>query len=679
MILNRLTVVNFGIYRGEKEFDLRPKEGQPVILIGGNNGTGKTTLLEAIRLCLYGPLALDQFIRYGKNEYAQYLLQHIHQSPEGIIPLDLASVELEFEYVLAGERHTYVIKREWQHTPKRLKEKLQVFEDSCLLTDMSTDQWQDFLTELIPPGLSQLFFLDNEKIHTLAIDGVNNLGLTQVIKGLLGLEVVEKLQTDLTIYRRRQQKQGEINSAERQIELLEDELAQAKANLRELETEQTRFATRRYDIECKIKLQEQEIAHIGGGFARQRDEYKASQSRLETEIEQVEQAIRDLCAGLLPFAISPQYANKVKNQLLREAEYQQWLTSKTFIERRVDIIRSEIEKVDFWRGTGAEILVDLQKTVSQRVTATLQRMVDPPEEIHHTELLHQVSEPEQGQLLQWLEESQTTIPDRLQQLTIRLTQLDGELRETIQNLQRVPADDVLAPLVETLNGYNKQFGAIIEQYKQFEEDWRKQELRQEELKRKLDKAHEKKAATQQLLTKIQRVIDVGLVLDDFAANLTKLRIGQLEEVFTRNFNRLCRKDRLIERVTIDPYDFSVTLLRSNGQTLPMDNISAGESQIYTIAMMWALRQISGRPLPVIVDSPLGRLDHTHRQNLVEYYFPQASHQVILFSTDTEFDAEFIEMIQPIVARFYHLEYDHSQNTTIVNKGYFWQANGKTPK
>lgn len=491
--------------------------------------------------------------------------------------------------------------------------------------------------------------------------------------------MVEQLQTDLVIYRRRQQRQGDIDSAARQIELLEDEVAQVKANLQDLETEQKQIATRRYGIENKIKLQEQEIARVGGGFARQRDEYKANQSRLEAEIKQVEDTIRDLCAGLLPFAISPQYTNAVKKQLLREAEYQQWLTSKSFIEQKVGIIRSEIEKEDFWQGTGAEILIDLQKAVGQRVTATLQRLVDPPEEIRQTELLHQASEPERRQLLQWIEESQTTTPDQLQQLTTRLTQLEDELRETIQNLQRVPADDVLAPLVETLNGYNKQLGAITEQHKQFEEDQRKLELRQEELKRKLDKAHEKKAATQKLFSKIQRVIDVGLALDDFAANLTKLRIGQLEQAFTRNFNRLCRKDQFIGWVKIDPYDFSVTLMRSNGQALPMDNISAGESQIYTIAMVWALRQISRRQLPVIIDSPLGRLDRHHRQNLVEYYFPQASHQVILFSTDTEFDAEFIEMMQPIVTRFYHLKYDHSQKTTIVSEDHFWQVNGKAAK
>jgi DNA sulfur modification protein DndD len=88
MILNRLTLVNFGIYRGQKEFNLRPQANQPIILIGGKNGAGKTTLLEAIRLCLYGSLALEQGVRPTKAEYEKHLRQRIHYSPESIIPID---------------------------------------------------------------------------------------------------------------------------------------------------------------------------------------------------------------------------------------------------------------------------------------------------------------------------------------------------------------------------------------------------------------------------------------------------------------------------------------------------------------------------------------------------------------------------------------------------------------
>ncbi|MFC1974764.1 DNA sulfur modification protein DndD [Chloroflexota bacterium] len=676
MILNRLTLVNFGIYRGLKDFNLRPTHQQPIIIIGGKNGAGKTTLLEAIRLCLYGPLALDQQTRPSKAAYEQYLRQRIHHATNGVIPIDMASVELEFEYALAGERHIYAIKREWHDKPKRFQEKLQVFEDGQLLSDMGTGQWQDFLRGLIPPGLSQLFFFDGEKIQALAEGGANNLALAQATKALLGLNIVEQLETDLAIYRRRQQKRSDLDSAERQIELLEDELDQVKTSLQQIEAEQAQLTAKYNEIDKNIELQEAEIARVGGGFARQRDEYKDAQFRLEAEIEQVEQAIRDLCAGLLPFAIAPEYATAVKEQLLREAEYQQWQASQSFIEQKVDVIQAEIEKDEFWQGTGAEILVDLQKAVSQRVTETLQRMVELPDEVQQTRLLHQVSALEQRQLLQWIDESQTKTPHQLQQLTTRLTQLNQQRQEAEQALQRVPADDVLAPLVETLNKHNQEKGAIIEQQNQQEAEWRKLDLYREELKRKLHQAKDKKEYYQQLSSWIQNVVDVELVMDDFTARLTELRIHQLQEAFIRNFNRLCRKDRLVDAVEIDPRDFSVTLIGADGQVTPKSDLSAGEKQIYAIAMLWALRQVSGRPLPVIIDTPLGRLDSDHRQNLVERYFPRASHQIILFSTDTEVDAEFFAAMQPNITRAYHLEHDEAQKATEVSEGYFWSTNGQ---
>jgi DNA sulfur modification protein DndD len=129
------------------------------------------------------------------------------------------------------------------------------------------------------------------------------------------------------------------------------------------------------------------------------------------------------------------------------------------------------------------------------------------------------------------------------------------------------------------------------------------------------------------------------------------------------------------QVEIDPYDFSVTLIGAGGEQIPQGELSAGEKQIYAIALLWALRQVSGRPLPVLIDAPLGRLDSDHRQNLVERYFPHASHQVILFSTDTEVDAEFYAAMQGNISHAYHLEYDQTQKTTRVSSGYFWQSNG----
>jgi DNA sulfur modification protein DndD len=74
----------------------------------------------------------------------------------------------------------------------------------------------------------------------------------------------------------------------------------------------------------------------------------------------------------------------------------------------------------------------------------------------------------------------------------------------------------------------------------------------------------------------------------------------------------------------------------------------------------------------VIDTPLGRLDASHRSNLIERYFPNASHQVLLLSTDEEIDEKYYEKLKPWVGRSYLLEFDDSIGATRVKPGYFWQ-------
>jgi len=84
-------------------------------------------------------------------------------------------------------------------------------------------------------------------------------------------------------------------------------------------------------------------------------------------------------------------------------------------------------------------------------------------------------------------------------------------------------------------------------------------------------------------------------------------------------------------------------------------------------------------VPVVIDTPLARLDSDHRRLLVENYFPFASHQVVLLSTDTEVDQVYFDALKPAVARAYHLDYDQTEFTTAVKQGYFWKEHDEAFK
>src|SRR5467141_1097305 len=116
MRIRQLALRNFGLYRGEQVFDLAPRtkpgQSRPLVLVGGHNGAGKTTVLDAVRVCLYGRLALGP--RITETEYQAYLRDRIHRSREVLIPVSYASVAMEFDYAHAGKQSTYLVHRAWE-------------------------------------------------------------------------------------------------------------------------------------------------------------------------------------------------------------------------------------------------------------------------------------------------------------------------------------------------------------------------------------------------------------------------------------------------------------------------------------------------------------------------------------------------------------------------------------
>jgi DNA sulfur modification protein DndD len=170
----------------------------------------------------------------------------------------------------------------------------------------------------------------------------------------------------------------------------------------------------------------------------------------------------------------------------------------------------------------------------------------------------------------------------------------------------------------------------------------------------------------------QMVSRTRLVMQEFLARATQRKIDRLSELITESFRFLVHKRTLVERIAIDPATFAITLVDDAGRTLAKQRLSEGEKQIFAISVLWGLARASSRPLPAIIDTPMARLDATHRSHLIERYFPHASHQVIILSTDTEVDHGYYKALSLHVARAYHLDYNDSTKAMTAEEGYFWK-------
>jgi DNA sulfur modification protein DndD len=168
-------------------------------------------------------------------------------------------------------------------------------------------------------------------------------------------------------------------------------------------------------------------------------------------------------------------------------------------------------------------------------------------------------------------------------------------------------------------------------------------------------------------TKVQATLKI------FREKLTLRKLNKLEEEVKNCFLYLLHKSDLVHRIAIDAQTFSIALYDLKGKPVPKNRLSAGEKQLLAIAFLWGLAKVSGKRLPVAIDTPLGRLDSSHRNNLVERYFPAASHQVILLSTDTEIAKKEVELLREneAIAREYLLKYNSGKRETTIKDGYFW--------
>ena len=259
MIFTRLTVTNLGVYHGRHEFELRPVprdgEARPIVLFGGKNGAGKTTLLDAIRLCLYGRSALGGRVR--RNDYDAFIRQRLHRDANGV-PAQTAGVGLLFEHVHAGVRSTYDAVRSWRVEGAAVKESTSVYKDGQPFQEIAPEYWNDFLRDLIPPGLADLFFSDGEQIQALADEEREADTLASAVRGLLNLDLVDRLRSDISIYLRQQehhdrsrlheanqQAKAAHKAAEQEVEARKQDLAQLRNTIEgiQYQIEQSRQKT----------------------------------------------------------------------------------------------------------------------------------------------------------------------------------------------------------------------------------------------------------------------------------------------------------------------------------------------------------------------------------------------------------------------------------------------------
>lgn len=660
MIINQLSVTDFQVFQGRHDLDLSPRKKynakRPVILFGGLNGAGKTTTLTAVRLALYGRQILGKSA--SNKAYDIYLEESIHRARDSIVQANSASIEIKFTYAKLGELKHYTVSRSWMKTGSKLVEKLKVFEDDKELEELSNEQCQGFLNELVPVGVSDLFFFDGEKIAELAED-VNGSALGDAIKKLLGIDTLETLNADLGIYLRNKSKEVDSGNSQKAISELEDTLAIQQQSAEEELKHISQLKIEIEEFRTKIKHCENKLSSQGGAWATSREAELEKQTVLTAEKKAISSQLQEVLAGAYPFSIAGSLATRLAEQLEAEATQRKQAHTSKLVRTQLDSLKVRV-KQDYDKSSAKEIIALVENEFS--ALSTFETI---------SAHLHDLSEKDHMGVNTTLSESSLD-RSKAKALSTRLSEIEEELDKAGQNIARAPLESQLKPLVEEITGMQKKLGDLeaaksqhVDQYKRLLRD-------QIETMKKLDKLSQASFESIGSQAAIDYATSSRELLKKFSREMAKRKIADLESEFARSFQRLARKDDVKMSAEIDPQNFAVTLYSADGLPIDKNRLSAGEKQIYAIAILEALARTSDRKLPIIIDTPLGRLDSKHRANLVNNYFPRASHQVIILSTDTEVDEEFYGELSPYISHAYKLNYDPSSGSTHPSEEYFWK-------
>ncbi|MBD2578946.1 DNA sulfur modification protein DndD [Oscillatoria sp. FACHB-1406] len=652
MIFQELVLENFGPYKGRQILNLCPGQNQQtIILFGGLNGGGKTTLMDALRLALYGHRASCS--TRGSLSYPEFLKQCINRQAQA------STIELSFQQTLNNEAQAteFRIYRTWTEQISG-RDTLKVTVNGELAPDLA-QKWDERIEDLLPLGISRLFLFDGEQVGELADRDVLPQSVTSAIRSLLGLELPDRLSADLDVLTTRKRKALATTQQQAQLSDLEQRLESQEQERRSIKKKIAAIQQKLDKAEEKLRQAEERFLAEGGKIAAEQSQQEQQHQQARNKADDRRAALREVAAGVLPLALIQPLLKEAQIQAQQEIRQQQLESAGELLKERNQALLQFVRSLDLGTKQLKQIrsfLAKQEKEVSQEKEETwLGADVDTFHQLTNT--------------------LQYGLPHQCQVATEHLKQLQT-YQEEIETIERYLATAASPEM------YDK----LVQQVRQAQAQVVSLKADREHSQRLLDQAEQTLARTGQELMDYSKlaierkndehtlaaIAKVQDTLKVFQHKLKLRKLNQLESLVTECFLYLLHKSNLVHRVQIDTETFSLSLFDCEGQAVLKHRLSAGEKQLLAISLLWGLARASGRQLPVAIDTPLGRLDSSHRKNLVDRYFPQASHQVLLLSTDTEIGKTEVKRLREnrAIAREYLLKYDRTKHQTQVKSGYF---------
>lgn len=665
MFIKKITICNIFAYYQQVEVNFCARGEKNLYCIYGDNGYGKTSFIRCAKLLFLGAGLLgDGVLHPVIARFAKGKIKKPYDFIKGSVnwggilnTKGVESGESDFFIQFEGEidKSAFEIRRSWIKEGNDFREKL-IFKigDETL----EGEDAQDRLNFILPPNFVEFFFFDGEEIEDIG-DGLKS-DLQKKILEIFQISPLELIVKQSQKIRQKKfdeemenkEKQNEYRNKQNEIESLQDKLLGEDEIINRREKE--------------IREKEEEL----------RDKRKRSEKILKDE------------------------SSKLEGLLVEKQEIQ-----KQLIGGKDDIFESSIKSVHFL--SAIDLLGELEKLLQELETKTkttdieaIERLIPDIKEVFKEKLS-----------LSFIEKSLS--PGILHKVSFIVEDLPNELKSRIsqslpsQNIPHIKASDLKAFVMNLKSiDLKKKMMEIRDlkiKLKDLEEDInqthideiakeKKERLDAEiseledEIKRKKEDLESKKkdrAGIRQKLEELEGYVSrlenetqneriqaemkvlecVTDSLNQYKSELIDALKLELKGKIFENYKKLSPNDNISNIEIVN--DFEIQLQDDQASEVLISNQSSGQKQVLAIAIFWAIKEISKSKMPLIIDTPLARIDLKIRKNIIQNYYANASHQVIFLPHGTEMREEEYEYAKPYLADFYQIRNSENRNTARI--------------
>lgn len=658
MHFTKVELHNFGIYKGTHVMCLRNKSGnRNITLVGGLNGRGKTTFHDAVLLALYGRQAL-KYIQEKARSYEKLLVDHINKHTLDDITFIAVSICLD-------DGTNLRIKRSWQLKNGKLEQNV-IVEKNGSEDKYLGESWSYYIEEILPFGIAKFFFFNNEKITQLA-DDITFEQVKTSIKSAIGISTIEKAieHVDEVIKR----KNNALLAFEKSE--LNTDFKEVNSKIKDIEKQITEAMNAYYNAErirdeyiAKIEIKEKEFWSTGGVLSINRDKIQQEKKRISAEVEALQAEIKQISGNPSTplFMCKNLVRQSYENELIYQQEEAKYYSNKIIFELHQQIVDKlsicGLDKMSFEKVKSVvdEVLVN---KYSKAFIAQNRKSISAASKLLYEHLITEVFQ------------------NIIHQITVLISKIDEQENEILNldiHLEKANEKTLAMQLFEALKFLEAKRAEADFEYEKYKKSLENLNYQYETLKSQRKNLYKSIVEKQNANDDNARILKYAVmsmdVLNEFKIRLQREKLNKLSNTITKCFKELVEKDSLVSNIKIESDTLDVIILDIDGNELLKTQLSAGEQQMFAVAVVWALAITSGYKAPVVVDTPMARLDSAHRTNFVTKYLPEASSQIVVLSTDEEIYGQYLDEIRDKIIDCYTLVYDENEQCTSVVRGYF---------